>query len=142
MCNIKSVSFPSTLENFTLDWIFYTTSGCDGCDKYEVWLNIGILNLGILGYCTIKILSGSGEILSGILGYWVGGQGGRMSKRGDQNGAWLNIGILNFGILGYCTIKILRYWGGQGRYWMGYWDIERGVREAGWAAEATKMELD
>ena len=37
MCNIKAVSFTYPLENFTLDWFFYTTSGCDGCDKYEVW---------------------------------------------------------------------------------------------------------
>ena len=34
--NIKAVSFTYTLENFTLDQFFYTTSGCDGCDKYEV----------------------------------------------------------------------------------------------------------
>ena len=36
LCNIKAVSFAYPLENFTLDWIFYTTSGCDGCDKYQV----------------------------------------------------------------------------------------------------------
>ena len=38
LCNIKAVSFTYPLENFTLDWFFYTTSGCDGCDKYEVCL--------------------------------------------------------------------------------------------------------
>ena len=37
VCNIKAVSFTYPLENFTLDHFFYTTSGCDGCDKYEVW---------------------------------------------------------------------------------------------------------
>ena len=36
LCNIKAVSFAYPLENFTLYWIFYTTSGCDGCDKYQV----------------------------------------------------------------------------------------------------------
>ena len=37
LCNIKGVSFTYPLEFFTLGWIFYTTSGCDGCDKYQVW---------------------------------------------------------------------------------------------------------
>ena len=41
VCNIKAVSFTYPLENFTLDWFFYTTSGCDGCDKYEVCLASG-----------------------------------------------------------------------------------------------------
>ena len=36
LCNIKGVSFTYPFEIFTLDWIFYTTSGCDGCDKYQV----------------------------------------------------------------------------------------------------------
>ena len=39
VCNIKAFSFTYPLENFTLDWFFYTTSGCDGCDKYEVWFS-------------------------------------------------------------------------------------------------------
>ena len=36
MCNIKAVSFMYPSKKITLAWFFYTTSGCDGCDKYEV----------------------------------------------------------------------------------------------------------
>ena len=38
MCNIKAVSFTYPLEILHLTEYFYTTSGCDGCDKYEVCL--------------------------------------------------------------------------------------------------------
>ena len=36
LCNIKAVSFTYPLEILHLTEYFYTTSGCDGCDKYEV----------------------------------------------------------------------------------------------------------
>ena len=41
LCNIKAVSFTYPLEILHLTEYFYTTSGCDGCDKYEVWLDLG-----------------------------------------------------------------------------------------------------
>ena len=55
LCNIKAVSFTYQLENFTLDWIFYTTSGCDGCDKYEV-CNTDIDNDLIIIIMTIMMM--------------------------------------------------------------------------------------
>ena len=39
LCSIKAVSLTYPMKNFTLGWFFYTTSGCDGCDKYELWLS-------------------------------------------------------------------------------------------------------
>ena len=36
LCNIKAVSFTYPLEILHLTEYFYTTRGCDGCDKYEV----------------------------------------------------------------------------------------------------------
>ena len=36
LCNIKSVSFTYPSKILHLTDFFYTTSGCDGCDKYEV----------------------------------------------------------------------------------------------------------
>ena len=38
LCNTKAVSFTYPLEILHLTEIFYTTSGCDGCDKYQVSL--------------------------------------------------------------------------------------------------------
>ena len=40
-CDVKAVSFGYQMENFTLGWISYTASGCDGCDKYQVCSQIG-----------------------------------------------------------------------------------------------------
>ena len=55
MCYIKTVSFTYSLENFTLNWIFYTTSGCDGCDKYQVWMSVQkIEELHIGWYCCLQ----------------------------------------------------------------------------------------
>ena len=33
-------------ENFTLDQFFYTTSGCDGCDKYQIFFSSNLIFLG------------------------------------------------------------------------------------------------
>ena len=45
LCNIKLVSFPSTFKILHSTEIFYTTSGCDGCDKYEVWISAYISDI-------------------------------------------------------------------------------------------------
>ena len=39
LCYTKAVSFTYPLEILHLTEIFYTTSGCDGCDKYQVWIH-------------------------------------------------------------------------------------------------------